>query len=290
MTRPLIDTSVATAAADLLAPCANAPGCNRHLLIDTAFVPSIRKIAGWRLRPQASLYAGLGGQDLDEIAPRLLAIDPEHDLAFVDAVLCRLDGQPALSVLHSDLTLDALARHLASYVFVSAAPDDQRFVLRFTDTRILPGLVAALGDAQRRQFVGPLRAWRYVARDGRVASLPGAADAVATPGPLRLDACQFAGLIDGSEPDAILAQLHAHGALPAVLSPAAAHARVVTELARATSAGITAAPDRMTWCAMALGSDDTLRWDLPPLAAAVERAKTGEASLADSLQEQLDAA
>lgn len=267
-----------------------AVGANCYLLVDKAFLPSIHRLPGWRERPAASLFAGLGGADLEEVAPNLLAIDPQHDAEFVASVVRCLSGRPAVSAAHSALTLEALSAHLSSFVFVEIEPDDQRFALRFADTRVLPLLVGALDDAQRRQFLGPLREWRYVARNGTVASLSGLAETAGSPGPLRLNEQQFALLVDGSEADAVLGQLRSSKTVPPGMLPSVAHTRLVRELQRATESGLHGAADRLTWCALALGSAEEAWWQQAPIATAIDKARRDETSLAEAVQEVLDGA
>lgn len=260
-----------------------------YLLVDCCFCPAVRRIAGWPELPQRSLFAEWANPEADAVAPHLLAIDPERDACVVERIAHALDGRPALSVLHSRLALDQLAAHLTAYVVVLVDPDEQRFLLRFADTRVLPILVGGLDDTQRRQFLGPLRAWRYVGRDGRIATLAGGGDAAAS-GPLRLSAEQFASLVDASEADAILGTLRERAALPVGVAPAVTHQRALAALRRADERGVRQPADRTTWVSLALTSDAELPWDHEPFATAVHRALTGQIPLADALQECLDAA
>lgn len=225
----------------------------------------------------------------DDVAPYLLAVDPQHDADFVTRLVQAMSGLPALSALHTTLSQDALAAHLASYVSVRIEPDEQRFLLRFADTRVLPALVAALDESQRRQFLGSISAWRHLTPDGRVATLAGPGEACGA-GPLRLSAGQFAALVEVSEPDAILGALRERGAIPAGLSPSAAYQRVADSLCRASKQGVLQPADRITWVAFALASDHDAPWEHEPLAPAVARAKAGQAPLADALQACLDGA
>lgn len=288
MTDDLIDAATAAAPSALLAQGAAGDAC--YLLVDSAFCPALRRIPGWADRSKRSLFADVRGDDLDDVAPYLLAIDPAHDAAFVDRVVQRTSGTPAVSAVYTPLSLDALAAHLASFVFVLVEPDNQKFVLRFADTRVLPQLVGALDERQRRLFLGPLREWRYVARDGRVACLSGGGEQMGSPGPLLLSAGQFSFLVDASEPDAVLAELRSRDGIPGGLLPSIAHRRLVSELQHATRRGIVRAMDRVTWASLMLESDAEMPWESEPLAAAVKRAASGQMSLADALRESLDAA
>lgn len=288
MTKHYVDPASESASIDLIT--GEAAGTNCYLLVDKAFFPSIHRLPGWRERLTVSLFAGLGGADLEEVAPNLLAIDPQHDAEFVASVVRCLRGCPAVSTLHSALTLEALSAHLASFVFVEIEPEDQRFALRFADTRVLPLLVGTLDDAQRRQFLGLISEWRYAARNGTFVSLPGLVETAGSPGPLRLSEQQFALLVDGSEADAVLGQLRSREAVPPGMLPSEAHARLVRELQRATEFGLQGAPDRLTWCALALGSAEESWWQQAPIATALDKALRGEVSLAEAVQEVLDGA
>jgi len=288
MTEDLIDAADTAAPAALVAQPAAGTTC--YLLVDCAFRPQIRRTAGWENRPKRSLFADVSGDDLDDVAPYLLAIDPAQDAAFVERIVRRMSGLPAVSAVHTALSLDALAAHLASFVFVLVDPDEQKFVLRFADTRVLPLLVSALDESQRQRFLGPLREWRYVARDGQVGRLPRCAEGEGARGPLLLSAGQFGFLVDASEPDAILAELRGSDRIPEGLLPSTTYRRLVSELQSATEKGILRAMDRMTWAALALTSDDEDPWDREPLAAAVRRTTSGQMTLADALQECLDVA
>jgi hypothetical protein len=72
--------------------------------------------------------------------------------------------------------------------------------------------------------------------------------------------------------------------------PSAAHTRLGRELQRATESGLHGAADRLTWCALALGSAEETWWQQAPISTALDKVRRGEASLAEAVLEVLDGA
>lgn len=223
-------------------------GSASYLLIDGVFVPGLHRDFQRLLGADAVrlLFEGRAGytDEVGDVSPFLLRY-PEGEPRLA-AVLERCSGWPMLSVLESREALPDLARRLAAWCLVDN--DGQMFNFRFTDTRRLPGIVAALDDQQRRSLAGPATTWRYIGRDGvwHALDLPGVA-APYKDGPQPLTSRQFAQMLADSEIDEAVRGLSSvNTALPA--TPFARYRLVATAMEIAKQHGI-AEEDRRAWCA-----------------------------------------
>jgi hypothetical protein len=82
--------------------------------------------------------------------------------------------------------------------------DEQEFLLRFADTRVLTGLPNALRQTYWAGMTCLLSDWIVIGRDGKTQSLPLPADRAALNSEFRLSPAEFASLMTNSDPDAVI--------------------------------------------------------------------------------------
>jgi len=109
-------------------------------------------------------------------------------------------------------SIDQLGKRLAAWCTVDTEGD--RFNFRFPDTRRLPAIFDTFTPQQRCEFTGNALDWHYMAKNGAWMALPidhGSAEAGVT-AKAKLNAAQFARLVDDSEADAVWVRLQYGGA------------------------------------------------------------------------------
>ena len=90
-------------------------------------------------------------------------------------------------------------------LFANAVTQDgQEFLLRFADTRVLPGLPTALRQAYWDGMTCLLFAWILIDREGKPQALPLSANRAPLNGRFQLSPAEFANLVTNSEPDAVI--------------------------------------------------------------------------------------
>lgn len=234
------------------------PDCHCYALIDGAQYPALlAMIRRWRL-DHAAVFAhdGITDRETLTLSP-LLAPYPATSTAGEKAhwftIIASLDGLPASSLIITPEALDKLAARWSPWCRIDAA--GQSLLLRFSDARILPELLARLSPEQRASFLGPARALLTIDRCGQWRPLPTApADAPVAPR-VALDETQCAGLVSAAEPDETLAMLAVSA--PQVIArhlPSIAYKAVQKALLAADRDGVTAAGERSARCLAALDS------------------------------------
>jgi hypothetical protein len=89
--------------------------------------------------------------------------------------------------------------------FANAVTDDeQEFLLRFADTRVLHGLSAALQPVHWDGMTCLLSDWIVIDREGKLQELPLRASRARLEGKFQLSSAEFATLVSNSEPDAVI--------------------------------------------------------------------------------------
>ena len=144
------------------------------------------------------------------VSPLLLAVDT-HSLDRLAEIAELTTGQPMLSLIVSDESLDALWQRLAAFRLVTV--QQTRYVLRLADTRRLPQIVRMLTDTQRAQLTGHMSAWRYSGREGNWHDLdlePSSSAPRDGMMPLHLDDTQTRILLDMNRIDALIDGLRRH--------------------------------------------------------------------------------
>lgn len=187
------------------------PDAHIYAVVDQLFFPDAESrrrlaISQW---PNHNLLDHLGGAD-DDHSVFLLALPNDGDrLPPAIRRLCQAcDGRPMLSFVVSRAPFAALSEHLRKYTEARLAPDDDEYLLRIGDTRVLSALLIRLSEAQRETMLAPLIAWLHFDRNGSIIETPGldCPDRLARDMP-HLDPEHWQALIDAAWPDAVLAQL-----------------------------------------------------------------------------------
>jgi hypothetical protein len=139
-----------------------------YLLIDASFrhettLPLIREL--WPGKRWRSLYqdAPNTSEQVLSVSPLLLAVD-EEALGILEAIARETTGQPMLSLIVTRESLSSLWGRLAAFRFIRV--QDNRYVLRLTDTRRLPQIIDMLTEEQRTRLYGQALAWWSIARNG----------------------------------------------------------------------------------------------------------------------------
>lgn len=168
--------------------------------------------AQWLAVTQAAGCRRLYGFWKDESADRMgpvLVPGGEAATALVHALTADASRCWALSELTTDVSFDALARHLAQLIYFWTA-DGQRFFLRFADGRSMRMVWTALDEVQKLRVLGPVQRWRTTGRMGEAVDLttgPQPHDPshrTASPHRLPLSEAQFNHVLDQSWPDQLL--------------------------------------------------------------------------------------
>ena len=184
-----------------------------YVVVDSAQQPDYyRRLDHYRVQYR-SLFEGHAEARFIDIAPLLLDMT-ELPADISDRVIMdahRLGRtRPCISLLRSDRSLDDLAIHLRAYHLIGL-PGQQRMILRWYDTRILPVWWDIMTSAQRRAFAYGVTEWRYFDRYGEERLLPLSEElirATATEfAPLRLTESQYNALLTAAETDVVIAHL-----------------------------------------------------------------------------------
>lgn len=223
------------------------PDAQVFALLDCAFIDHMHAAILKRRLPSRSLFdlSSSPSRELQAVSPTLIPLTTETAPQWRD-VLRLTDGWPMLSLIVTPESLDELALRLSPWCIVNA--DGQPFVFRFPDTRRLPAIVDVLTPAQHGAFFGPAIAWHYRTRSAHWEELPLPTTPLAAAEHVKLNAQQYAELLNESEADAIMAHLNVKN--PATMlhyDAANAHQLITQALKRADRYGITD-NDRIQWC------------------------------------------
>jgi hypothetical protein len=153
-----------------------------------------------------ALYDYDGMSDLLAASPFLimLTVNDEERLRLELATLVRhRKERPMLSFIGTSSSASAVNDNFR--LFANAVTDDeQEFLLRFADTRVLPGLAGALRQAYWDGMTCLLADWLVIDRAGKLQALPLRAGRSPLKGRFQLSPAEFAGLVTNSEPDAVI--------------------------------------------------------------------------------------
>jgi hypothetical protein len=190
---------------------ATSKNCNLSLyaLIDAAFeyTKDSSKQSTWKSQA-ASLYKGTAHDRLTEASPYLLRLfdDPSEMRLQLRRILQTSSGIPMISFIASTLPIKEL---IATFKpFLEIRVDAQCFLLRFSDTRILPVLDSILCNENIAGWRQEIMHWWFPDRTGNLASLPEHENNKQPFDPekdsLSVSQGSFNLLIDAGESDAIL--------------------------------------------------------------------------------------
>lgn len=250
-----------------------------HLLIDASFDQSLIETRPWRRSVACSLYDDTRLAGLKIVAPHLLRLpeSPEKQLPWLQHWHAACDGKPMLSVLVSTVPADQLRLHLQPYLRARTA-DGLEWPVRWADTRVLPGLMAALTPDEKEHLLSPIPLWLTLDREGDPIQWQGAGKASPEPAGFDcwpLDEASFSKLIADAEADAVLSQINERR--PDLLTdgmPADIHRRVDRQLLLATRHHIDKAPDRLHFAMLGLILAPGFV-DVPAMQAALARIAQG---------------
>ena len=232
----------------------NFPDCQCYALIDGAQQPALLASLRRLQLAHAAVFASWGVSDPETLAlsPLLVPYSAAQHASWLK-IIASLDGLPATSLVLTPEPVEQLAARWSPWCRIDAA--GQPLLLRFSDTRILPELLALLEPMQQSSFLGPTRVLLTMDRRGQWRSL------VTTPSDtpiaieVSLDESQCAGLVRAAEPDETLAQLAITS--PQVVArhqPSTAYQTVQHVLLTADRDGVTLFGERSARCLAALNS------------------------------------
>jgi hypothetical protein len=205
-----------------------------------------------------SLYDCDGLSDLLAASPFLIVLTAhdEERLRLELATLVRHKKErPMLSFIGTSASASTVNENFR--LFANAATDDdQEFLLRFADTRVLPGLPEALRQAYWDGMTCLLSDWMIIGRDGKTQALPLNANRAPFKDRFQLSPSEFAHLVSNSEPDAVLDAIAESNpeALPEG-SRAAIYDKVVASCSFAQRHKVRAFPDLVALAYLALLND-----------------------------------
>ena len=250
-----------------------------QLLIDLSFDQSLSETLPWRRSVACSLYDAMRLADLKAVAPHLLRLpeSPEKQLPWLQHWLATCNGKPMLSLLVSTIPADQLRGHLQAYLRARTA-DSLEWPVRWADTRVLPGLMAALKPEKKDHLLSPIPLWLTLDREGEPIQWQGAGKASPEPADFDcwpLDEAGFSKLLATAEADAVLSQIDERR--PDLLTdsmPADIHRRVTRQLLLADHHHIDKAPDRLHFAMLGLILVAGFA-DAPPMQAALAHIAQG---------------
>lgn len=180
------------------------PGLNWLALIDGAFDYGQKGVS--LDNEQHALYDYDGMSDLLAATPVLIKLTSGNAdrLRFELATLVRhRKERPMLSFIGTGSSISAVIENFRRFVNV-VTDDNQEFLLRFADTRVLPGLSQALRPIVWNAMTCVLTDWIVIDRDGKSRTMQLNSSREPLAGEFRLSAVEFAALVANSEPDAII--------------------------------------------------------------------------------------
>ena len=228
-------------------------------------------------------YDGLS--DLLAASPFLIVLsthDEERLRGELLALFRHRKERPMLSFIATSSAVSSVTENFR--LFVNALTDDnQEFLLRFADTRVLPGLPGALRQTYWDGMTCLLSDWIVVNREGQLQTLPLHANRAQLTGAFQLSPAEFAALVTNSEPDAIIDAIVENN--PEAL-PEGQRATIYDKVAAACSFAqkhkVQAFPDLVALAYLALLNDGNGLKD-PTLSDMLLRSQWAAGSLIDDL-------
>jgi hypothetical protein len=195
---------VSAVCAALLETVREQPGLTWLALIDGAFDHGQ---AGLSLpNERHALYDCDGLSDLLAASPYLITLtahDEDRLQLELTTLLRHRKERPMLSFIgtsSSPLSVNENFRLFANAV----TDDDQEFLLRFADTRVLSGISSALRQAYWDGMTCLFSDWIVIDREGKLRELPLCASRGLFKGKFQLSPAEFGVLVTNSEPDVVI--------------------------------------------------------------------------------------
>lgn len=236
------------------------------------------------------LYDCDGLSDLLAASPFLLVLTA-HDEAQLRVELVNLirhrKERPMLSFIGTSASAFSVNENLR--LFANArTDDDQEFLLRFADTRVLAGLPDALRQVYWDGMTCLLSDWIVIGRDGTPQALPLNANRAPFKDGFQLSPAEFGRLASNSEPDAVIDAIAESNpeALPEG-SRAAIYDKVVASCSFAEKHQVRAFPDLVALTYLALLNDGK-GFRNPKLSDMLLRSQWAAGSLINELADFVD--
>jgi hypothetical protein len=141
---------------------------------------------------------------LSAVAPHLVGIVPGEDLqSRIARLITHCHGRPMLSFVGTSASLEEVANAWRAVHMVSVV-DEQKMLLRFSDTRVLSYLPEVLDVSQWTRICGAVSCWAHFDRFARltIRDVPAGEN---DPETIQLDGKQLAALLEAAQPDALMA-------------------------------------------------------------------------------------
>ena len=187
-----------------------------YALVDCAFDHAGRSL---RLENTSSLPLYHQGRwaALSHVAPTLFTLAAKEDETLerqLKRLLYHCHGRPMLSLLASTWPAKKLIEFWQALLEVNTEDQDS-YLLRFADTRVLPAIANELAIWKR--LAAPIGAWCTMGRDGQPLALTPPATPVYGDDPLTIDNACLSRLLQASQADAMAD--YAHEYFPDLLRP-----------------------------------------------------------------------
>ncbi|MDC0669274.1 DUF4123 domain-containing protein [Nannocystis radixulma] len=137
--------------------------------VDPARLPALLDVLRHAVDEHASLYDGVQGAALVEVAPHLVQL--RGDSLLLQRLLAVAWGGRATAYFTSQAPLAALRRHFRRFLWVRDEASGQRLYFRFHDPAVLRAYVSACTFEQAGRFFGPVESFHIEAPAGAVEHL-----------------------------------------------------------------------------------------------------------------------
>lgn len=210
--------------------------------------------------PGIALLEGSRYTAYEELGPRLFPLSPLEPPA-VERFIGIASGLPALSFVELLAPEGSPDRRGLVWLAEAETSDGLLLYCRFTDTRILPGVLQVLDRAQIGRLGHTVRRWAWVGRDGglhtRDFPCTTSDDDSATDVAIQFSDAQFAALMQAAECDTVYQMLReVSPEIVPVLPPVDIYRRLDALLRVARGYGLTEAPDQLQFVSIAWSSSE----------------------------------
>lgn len=149
-------------------------------------------------------YAFNSYEGLENAAPWLMPFDLDlTGQVQLKKILRHCRGRPMLSFIASREPIAAIVEEWSGLHWVNTL-DDQKMLMRFADTRILPILCQTLSPDQLAAFTRHIEVWSYINREGQLKDAPLPPPGICAARYIHLSQDQLNLLMQLSEPDAVI--------------------------------------------------------------------------------------
>lgn len=143
-------------------------------LVDGAFDHGLRTLS-WRTEKVQIYDSGTNLAALMEVSPYFVALPAPDQTDFADQLrrlLQHCKGRPMLSFLSSESAAQTLRTQWQSCLMLPTAGDDEPYLLRLADTRVLPALASLPDKALWQALTHTIDQWWFIDRTGDLQALP----------------------------------------------------------------------------------------------------------------------